>query len=127
MFAFPRCCVVSGFEHFAFIPYGGYLSTSPKGSFEIIHGEVAKIEDGFVLLRDGRKVEWEYLACATGSTMDEPWKLDGLSKEQGMMKLKEWQKKIQASESIVIVGGGAVGVGMTIRISALIFRTGDRY
>jgi len=103
---------VSGYEKSAFIPYGGYLTHCPKGSYGVVRGEVKSVKPDHVLLKNGPRLEWDYLAGATGSKMDEPWKLVGVSKERGIEKLKFWQRKISDAKDNAILGGGAVGVGI---------------
>jgi len=111
-FAFPRFCIIGGYEEKAFIPYEGYVGASPVGSIEHLHGTVTTIEEKRVILEDGRYVEYNYLVCAMGSRMDEPWKMQGKEREEGVRILKEWQHRTAKAENIGVIGGGAVGVGL---------------
>jgi len=125
LFVFPRFCVVGGYEEKAFIPYEGYVQASPVGSIEHLRGTVTAIEEKRVILDDGRSIEYNYLVCAMGSRMDEPWKMQGKEDEEGVKILKEWQHRIAKAENIGIVGGGAVGVGIPIHFEKADRRTRD--
>ena len=62
---FPRCSVVSGHEHKAFIPYDHLLDGAPSGCFTMIRDTVTSISKTIVFLKDEQPLEYEYLIIAT--------------------------------------------------------------
>lgn len=110
LFNFPRYSVLQGHEQKAFVPYGGMAQGAPKGIFELVHDLATGIGDGVVELKSGARVEFEYLAIATGTRQNPPAQVRGTEKSDGCAELKDMQKKIEDIKSIAIVGGGPVGV-----------------
>lgn len=71
-FNFPRYAVVRGREGRAFIPYDGVGKWKPDGVFGLVRGTVMQIQEVYVVLDDGCKIEYEFLALATGVTQSPP-------------------------------------------------------
>ena len=123
-FNFPRYSVVKGREHNAFVPYAGLFVKMPKGVFEQVRGRAVDIKfhdrngngNGEVVLEDGEKVDFEYLAIATGVTQSPPAKLLSTEKEGACEELRVLQERIREAESIAVVGAGAVGVQLAADI-----------
>ncbi|QKX57986.1 uncharacterized protein TRUGW13939_05106 [Talaromyces rugulosus] len=107
---FPRVSVVEGHEHKAFIPYHGGFAKLPAGSFHFIQACVVAVDEHAVTLQDGTRLEYTYLAVATGSTGVPPWHLATGEKRDGVEVFRGMQKAIRDAKDLVIVGGGAVGV-----------------
>lgn len=63
-----------------------------------------------VELESGEKVGWEFLAIATGVRQGGPAMVGGVEKEDGRKALRGLQERIEASNRVAVVGGGAVGV-----------------
>ncbi|KAL2069029.1 hypothetical protein VTL71DRAFT_15367 [Oculimacula yallundae] len=117
-FNFPRYSVLKGREQNAFIPHAGLFGKVPKGVFEQVRGKAVGIEEGKVVLEDGRVVEFDYLAVATGVTQAPPAKLISKEKEGARVELKVLQEEIEEAESIALVGAGAVGVQLATDIKS---------
>lgn len=117
VFNFPRYSVVEGRESKAFIPYEGVFSSAPNGISEIVQGEVVGISETHVTLMTGEKVEFEYLAIATGAKQPVPARLLSSERDGGCKELRELQEKIKKARRIGIIGGGAVGVQLAGDIS----------
>jgi NADH dehydrogenase FAD-containing subunit len=115
-FNFPRYSVVRGREGKAFIPYDGIEKGKPKGAFEFVSGAVIEIRDTDILMEDGRTIEYEFLAIATGVTQSPPAKLLGTQKHEACSELQALQDRIFDSKTIAIVGAGAVGVQLACDI-----------
>jgi pyruvate/2-oxoglutarate dehydrogenase complex dihydrolipoamide dehydrogenase (E3) component len=58
------------------------------------------------------QIPFEYLAIATGTTLQEPAAMKYDDKVSSVAYLRKHQDSIKRSKSITIVGGGAVGVQM---------------
>ncbi|KAH8656586.1 oxidoreductase [Tricladium varicosporioides] len=117
VFNFPRYSVVEEREWKAFIPYEGIFSSAPKGISEIVQGEVVGISETHVTLATGQKVDFEYLAIATGAKQPVPARLLSSERDGGCKELRGLQEKIKEATRIAIVGGGAVGVQLAGDIS----------
>ncbi|PVH96108.1 FAD/NAD(P)-binding domain-containing protein [Periconia macrospinosa] len=109
-FNFPRFSVLPGREHLLFIPYDGIARSKPDGIFTLVQGEAVGITENAIRLSSGGKVEFEYLAIATGSSSPPPAKLAAHNRDDACAEFQGLQKKIAHSNKIAVVGGGAVGI-----------------
>lgn len=110
LFVFPRCGVVSGLEQSAFIPYDGVARSAPPGIFKHIQDSATSITDNQVILASGEKVDYEYLAIATGSWQPSPAKLASTEKAGACEEMHGSQARVEQADRIAVVGGGPVGV-----------------
>ncbi|KAE8385094.1 hypothetical protein BDV23DRAFT_25484 [Aspergillus alliaceus] len=110
LFNFPRFSVMQGHEHMAFIPYDGIVRAAPDGILTRVHDTAVEITENQVLLALGQKIDYAYLAIATGSSQPLPVNVAATEREDGCQELQGVQEVIKASEKIAVVGGGAVGV-----------------
>lgn len=103
-------------EDKALIPYDK-LFVNGNGTLKV--GTVTAIEKaadgkgGEVVLQDGERVPYEVLVLTPGSI----W--EGVlahphEKSETVEFINEWRKKFAAAKEVVIVGGGAVGIGECI-------------
>jgi NADH dehydrogenase FAD-containing subunit len=109
-FNFPRFAVMTGHEHMAFIPYGGVAAGAPAGIFTHIQDTVVEVTENQVLLASGDKVDYAYLAIATGSSQPLPVQVSATERGDGCRELQGVQEAIESSQKIAVVGGGAVGI-----------------
>ncbi|VEU22872.1 DEKNAAC103962 [Brettanomyces naardenensis] len=114
VFAFPRYCVVGGFEDTAFIPLQKRSSDSvPKGSLNVIFDECEDVTKDSVILKSGKKLPYSQLVIATGSNRTPPAKLLHSDKDGGILELKDYQAKVKAAKEIAVIGAGAVGIELS--------------
>ncbi|KAF9282234.1 Apoptosis-inducing factor 2 [Linnemannia elongata] len=120
MFAFPRACVIDGWENELFVPYTKLYDSPEKGqviqalatNITKTHVEIDRPIEGF-----GTSIEYEYLIYATGARHPEPGNLnDHDTKTGAIQRLKEVQAKIQKATKILLIGGGAVGLELAVEI-----------
>lgn len=120
MFAFPRACVIDGWENELFVPYTKLYDSPEKGqviqalatNITKTHVEIDRPIEGF-----GTSIEYEYLIYATGARHPEPGNLnDHDTKTGAIQRLKEVQAKIQKATKILLIGGGAVGLELSVEI-----------
>ncbi|KAJ7170939.1 FAD/NAD-P-binding domain-containing protein [Mycena crocata] len=109
LFAFPRISVVPGFEQKAFIPMKNAFNAAPPHSTSIVNGVVSKVLPDHVVLADGESISYEYLIMATG-TAREKAPMEGATKAEGMEVKQSLQDRIQTSQDVVVIGGGAYGI-----------------
>ncbi|GAC94348.1 hypothetical protein PHSY_001919 [Pseudozyma hubeiensis SY62] len=137
LYAFPRMSVVRGHEQKVFIPYTNMFK--PAGAHHVqhvlLHANILQLDQdrrrvSYELIDDKgagvQWLQWDYLVYALGSHLPDPinvWsssehvsRHDG-SKKMGIRWLKDAQDRIQQAKSIVIVGGGALGVQLATDIA----------
>ncbi|KAG8950634.1 hypothetical protein FRC04_007258 [Tulasnella sp. 424] len=75
---------------------------------EVVFGEVVSVEDGAVNLDDGKKLSYDYLVIASGTTWAGPLTIPKAVEEKDKW-IVEWREKFAKANDVVILGGGAVG------------------
>ncbi|RDW70683.1 NAD(P)/FAD-dependent oxidoreductase [Aspergillus mulundensis] len=121
LFAFPRFAILPGHEHKAFIPYTHLFNTATNHS--VIQARVLSVQPNYVNIdRDWQgspKIPFEYLVVATGTRLSEPAGMKDNDKISSVAYLQKHQADIKNSKSILIAGGGAVGVQMATDLKEL--------
>ncbi|KAL4802832.1 hypothetical protein BDV18DRAFT_146672 [Aspergillus unguis] len=120
LFAFPRFAVLPGHEHKAFIPYT-HLFPSPAHA--VIPARVLSVHAHHVKLdkewRGSDQIPFEYLVVATGTRLSQPAGMRDNDKVSSVAYLQGHQRDIKNANSILIAGGGAVGVQMATDLKEL--------
>ncbi|KAI8717334.1 Pyr-redox-2 domain-containing protein [Fusarium sp. LHS14.1] len=109
-FNFPRFSVMEGHEHEAFIPYDPICRGGPPGILTRVQDTVMDITEKQIILASGNKIDYTYLAIATGSSQPLPVQVSATELQDACREMQSVQEKIKGSQRIAIVGGGAVGV-----------------
>jgi len=105
-------------ERHAVLPYDNVFGTGNGiGRLsKVIHSKVSHVEEkddgegGSVHLSTGEKIDWDVLVLATGSVWKGPLNFPTAKKEL-LLWTKAWQEKFSKATNVVLVGGGAVGLG----------------
>jgi NADH dehydrogenase FAD-containing subunit len=118
LYVFPRFGVVSGHEHTAFVPYDGIPSFGPRGILSHVRDSVSSLTPTQVRLASGKSIDYEYLACATGTWQPAPSKASSTEKAEACAELQASQKRIQHANRIAVVGGGPVGIQIATDIAS---------
>ncbi|KAJ2776752.1 hypothetical protein H4R18_005501 [Coemansia javaensis] len=84
---------------------------------KVIQGEVASVYPNSVILKDGRKLDFDSLLVATGSVYPTPCKVDSVSHKDGKAEQCRYFDMVRAADSILIIGGGPTGVGLAAEIA----------
>jgi NADH dehydrogenase FAD-containing subunit len=84
----------------------------------VVRGRAKAILRDEVELEDGRRIKADYIVAATGSGYAAPFKPSGDDTRAFQLQLASVGQQIQASDHIVIVGAGAVGVELAGEIKA---------
>ncbi|KAG9031110.1 hypothetical protein FRB95_003156 [Tulasnella sp. JGI-2019a] len=98
---------VGHLDELALNPYDKLFAPGKPG--EVIVGTVATVDDGVANLTDGRTLPYDYLVLATGSIWEGPLAFP-LEREQVREWINDWHTKLSNSKSVVVIGGGAVGI-----------------
>ncbi|PTD06946.1 Apoptosis-inducing factor B [Fusarium culmorum] len=117
LFAFPRFAIVPEYEHKAFIPYNGFFSTLPNSAnHAIVNARVVSLQKNQITLdrpwQGSTEIPFDYAVVATGTRLQAPSNMQHDDKKTSVDYFKTYQQGIKNAKSIVIVGGGAVGVQM---------------
>lgn len=93
------------------IPYDNLFI---NGNGTLLVGEVASITDsdngGHVTLTTGKQVDYSVLILTPGSTWEGPLSIPD-TKSEATQWFDNWRVKFEKADDIVLVGGGAVGIG----------------
>ncbi|KAI9474500.1 hypothetical protein LPJ78_001185 [Coemansia sp. RSA 989] len=84
---------------------------------KVVQGEVASVYPNSVILKDGRKFDFDSLLVATGSIYPAPCKMDATSHLQGKAEQRLYFEMVKTADSILIIGGGPTGVGLAAEIA----------
>ncbi|PKI84727.1 hypothetical protein MVES1_000998 [Malassezia vespertilionis] len=82
----------------------------------VVCGQVSAITDECVTVQQhgdeqqAMKIDYSHLVYALGNHLPDPLRHDGYSKLKGMEWMKRCSERIEKSENIVVIGGGALGV-----------------
>ncbi|KAL1864578.1 hypothetical protein Daus18300_007594 [Diaporthe australafricana] len=117
LFAFPRFAILPDYEHKAFIPYSGLFSASPnKDLHAIVQAKVVSLKSKELTLdrewQGSKQLPFEYLVAATGTRLASPGSMPSDDKAPAVEYLKKYNQGIKNSKSVILIGGGAVGVQM---------------
>ncbi|GAK67636.1 iron uptake cluster protein [Moesziomyces antarcticus] len=139
LYAFPRMSVVRGHEQKVFIPYTNMFkpALALRDQHQLLHANVLELDQqnrrvSYELINDKAAgvqwLQWDYLVYALGSHLPDPINVwsggseqgsrqhDG-SKKMGVQWLRDAQDRIEKADSIVIIGGGALGVQLATDIA----------
>ena len=105
-------------EHNAVLPYDNLFGTgNGVGRLSrVVHGKVDHVEEnsggegGSVHLSSREKIDWDVLIIASGSVWKGPLNFPSAKKDV-LLWTKTWQEKFSKARDVVLVGGGAVGLG----------------
>lgn len=93
----------------AFIPFDQLFSPGNAGTF--VQGKVVRVLEKHVELEDGRSFPFDFLLLGMGSRWPQVMDYDYTRDEDVKRHIGSWRDKITSANSVVIIGGGAVGVG----------------
>ncbi|KAK3346141.1 hypothetical protein B0T25DRAFT_462460 [Lasiosphaeria hispida] len=113
LFAFPRFAILPSHEHKAFIPYT-HLFSDPR--HQVVRAKVLSLHPAHVILdrewSHSTIVPFDYLIAATGTHLTPPGTVATDEKPAAVRYLQTYQQDLARAGSVVVVGGGAVGVQM---------------
>ena len=105
-------------ENHAVLPYDNVFGTgNGVGRLsKVVHSKVDYVEEkhggegGSVHLSNREKIDWDVLVIATGSVWKGPLNFPSTRKDV-LLWTKSWHEKFSKAKNVVLVGGGAVGLG----------------
>ena len=82
--------------------------------------EAAPGKGGELVLEDGERIPYTALVLATGSTWPDAIQLPG-TEDDARTYINSWRGKVEKAQHVVVVGGGAVGIG-TWALHCILYR-----
>ncbi|CAK9782267.1 FAD/NAD(P)-binding domain-containing protein [Cutaneotrichosporon oleaginosum] len=126
LFAFPRYAILPSHEHKAFIPYRLFdrdPTSSRQRQDTVVRAKVLAVHPDRVVLdrpwQGSGELQFDYLVIATGTRLSAPGTMEVEEKGPSVEYLKRFQSQVQAASSVLIIGGGAVGVQMATDVKEL--------
>ena len=109
--------MVPSYEHKAFIPYKSVFADAPDPSrHAVVRARAVALEPTQLVLdrefEGASRIPFDYLVAATGTRLATPGTMQDDDKTPSVRELQLWQQRILGAPSIVVIGGGAVGVQM---------------
>ncbi|KAJ2902093.1 hypothetical protein GGI21_004602, partial [Coemansia aciculifera] len=86
---------------------------------KVIQGEAASVYPNSVILKDGRKLDFDSLLVATGSVYPPPCKVETTTHTKGKAELRMFGDMVRIADSILIIGGGPTGVGLAAEVATV--------
>ncbi|KAF9484578.1 FAD/NAD(P)-binding domain-containing protein [Pholiota conissans] len=137
VYVMPRFAVLPGHEYKAFIPYTHvFREDSPKPEHIFLHAEVLSLRPNSLTLSrtfpelgiPTHTLAFDYAIYALGSHLPPPLNLWGSPagqveyyglKSEGCEWFKEKQKQIKEAPTVLVVGGGALGIQFATDIKSI--------
>ncbi|KAJ1718631.1 hypothetical protein LPJ61_006538, partial [Coemansia biformis] len=106
---FPKALVDAQYAEKTFLPLAGFFGADTK--HEYVNRQLAAVVDAHhIELDDGRRLYYDYLVLATGGQAPAPVNVTGRTKEEGLAEIRALRQGLEDAESVLVVGGGPVGV-----------------
>ncbi|KAF2160240.1 hypothetical protein M409DRAFT_60153 [Zasmidium cellare ATCC 36951] len=121
IFTFPRFAILPGHEQKAFVPYTAVFNSSTRHALitaraTSVHKDHISISAPF---EGTQNLSYDYLVIATGTLLAAPSMMPFDTKTPSVKYIQNYQRQIEAAETLTIVGGGAVGVQMALDVREL--------
>ncbi|MCD4549573.1 MULTISPECIES: FAD-dependent oxidoreductase [unclassified Schaalia] len=108
-----RAAVEETWQHSIFMPYSNLLT---HGTF--IQGTVSRVEGTTVHVYGREPIEADYVVLASGSTYPFPAKYSSSRAQVAQARLEQLHENLRAARSVMLVGGGTVGIEFAGELAA---------
>jgi apoptosis-inducing factor 2 len=112
----PLVTAKGALEKRILIPYDNLFANSPDGPGQVKVGEVVSVSKnpdgetgGSVRLRSGETINWDILILTPGNKWEGGLDLPDTAEDSESI-FREWRERFRKAKSIVLIGGGAVGI-----------------
>ncbi|KAJ3064841.1 Apoptosis-inducing factor 2, partial [Rhizoclosmatium hyalinum] len=110
-----RAAVESNYAQHTWIPYSSLFQHNR--SSRVIQARAETVTEKEVKLSNGETIAFDYLVIATGVSHPAPGGAPFISKDDYVNEMERIQMAVEKAESVVIVGGGVVGVELAGEIA----------
>ena len=114
-----RAAVDTVWEHAIFMPYTNLLSRG-----QVVRGTVSAVRGTTVHVFGHDPIEADYVVFATGSTYPFPAKYSSYRSSVAKARLEQLHENLSCARSVMIVGGGTVGIELTGELANAFPRVG---
>lgn len=120
----PRFAISSGHEHKAFIPLSSVFAGTPEPArHQVARARAVALQPHSLTLdrewQGSKTIPFDYLVVATGTRLAAPGTMPDDDKPPSVRYLQAYQTGIRNAQSILVIGGGAVGVQMACDLKEL--------
>ncbi|KAK4038061.1 putative FAD binding protein [Parachaetomium inaequale] len=120
----PRFAISPGHEHKAFIPLSAVFAGAPDAPrHQVARARAVSLQPHTLTLdrewQGSRTIPFDFLVVATGTRLAAPGTMPDDDKPPSVRYLQTYQSGIKSARSVVIIGGGAVGVQMACDLKEL--------
>ncbi|KAJ2458939.1 hypothetical protein GGI02_005946, partial [Coemansia sp. RSA 2322] len=106
---FPKALVDDKFASKTFLSFSGFFEPDSKHQF--INSRLREVKDAHHLeLENGEQLYFDYLVLATGGKAPGPINVSATGKDEGLEEIGRLRAGLEEANSVLVVGGGAVGV-----------------
>ncbi|KAJ2497151.1 hypothetical protein IWW47_003670 [Coemansia sp. RSA 2052] len=114
---FPKSLVDAKYAAKTFLPFAAFFEDGSQHQF--INSRLQAITDAHHLeLENGQQVYYDYLVLATGGKAPGPINVSATSKDGGLAEIEQLRVGLEGANSVLVIGGGAVGVEITGFVAA---------
>ncbi|ORY53456.1 hypothetical protein BCR33DRAFT_844780 [Rhizoclosmatium globosum] len=110
-----RAAVEPNYAQHTWIPYSNLFQHNNNS--KVIQARAESVTDKEVKLSNGQTIAFDYIVIATGLSQSAPGGTSFVSKDEYVKEMEKVQKAVEKAESVVIVGGGVVGVELAGEIA----------
>ena len=120
----PRFAISSGHEHKAFIPLSSVFAGTPDPArHQVARARAVALHPHSLTLdrewQGSKTIPFDFLVVATGTRLAAPGTMPDDDKPPSVRYLQAYQAGIRNAQSILVIGGGAVGVQMACDLKEL--------
>lgn len=101
----------------AFIPFDHIFTPGNAGRF--VQGKVIHVFEDHVELEDGQSISFDFLVLGLGSRWPAAMNYGYTTDQEVQSHVKSWRDSIALANSVVVIGGGSVGIGSFTSTSIL--------
>jgi NADPH-dependent 2,4-dienoyl-CoA reductase/sulfur reductase-like enzyme len=94
-------------EEAALVPVDRAFSSNVR----VVHSGAKEINSDVVITESGESIHYEHLVLALGSSWNGALSLPN-SRVSAIEHLRSFRKQLDAAKHVLVIGGGAVGLGM---------------
>jgi NADH dehydrogenase FAD-containing subunit len=102
----------------SFVPIDPQSALLGRKETELLIDSLVKVNKDSVELKSGKTLPFNYLILATGSSYRSPAKIQQPTIDDAKREMSSLSDKVQQSQSILVIGGGPVGVELAAELKS---------
>ncbi|KAJ2894133.1 hypothetical protein GGI21_002204 [Coemansia aciculifera] len=114
---FPKSLVDGKYASKSFLPFSAFFEAGTQHQF--VNSRLHAVTDAHHLeLENGQQLYFDYLVLATGGKAPGPINVSATGKDDGLAEIERLRTGLENADSVLVIGGGAVGVEVTGFVAA---------